>query len=177
MLKILTSIIVAAVVLCVGVVAIAATRPDTFHIERSATIKAPPARIAALIDDFHAWTQWSPWEKRDPNLKRTYGATAKGKGATYAWEGNKNVGSGSMEILEASPHKVLVKLDFLKPFAAHNTAEFTLVPAGDATNVTWAMYGPSPFVSKLMGVFMNFDTMIGKDFEAGLASLKAAAEK
>ena len=82
-----------------------------------------------------------------------------------------------MEILEASPQKVLVKLDFLKPFEAHNTAEFTLVPTGDATNVTWAMYGPSPFVSKLMGVFMNFDTMIGKDFEAGLASLKAAAEK
>ena len=170
-------IVLAVVVIVAGVLVYAWTRPDSFRVQRSATIKAPPARIVALIDDFHAWTQWSPWEKRDPNLKRTYGATAKGKGATYAWEGNKNVGSGSMEILEASPQKVLVKLDFLKPFEAHNTAEFALVPAGDATNVTWAMYGPSPFVSKLMGVFMNFDTMIGKDFEAGLASLKAAAEK
>ena len=170
-------IVLAVVVIVAGVLIYAWTRPDSFRVQRSASIKAPPAKIAALIDDFHAWTQWSPWEKRDPNLKRTYGATAKGKGATYAWEGNKNVGSGSMEILEASPQKVLVKLDFLKPFEAHNTAEFTLVPTGDATNVTWAMYGPSPFVSKLMGVFMNFDNMIGKDFEAGLASLKAAAEK
>jgi hypothetical protein len=169
-------LVLVVLVIVAGMLIYAWTRPNSFRVQRSVAIKAPPARIAALIDDFHAWTRWSPWEKRDPNLKRTYGATAKGKGATYAWQGNKNVGSGSMEILEASPQKVLVKLDFLKPFEAHNTAEFTLVPAGDATNVTWAMYG-SPFVSKLMGVFMNFDTMIGKDFEAGLASLKAAAEK
>ena len=170
------SVLVVAVIVA-GVLIYAWTRPDSFRVQRSTTIKAPPARIAALIDDLHAWTRWSPWEKRDPDLRRTYGATAKGKGAIYAWQGNKNVGSGSMEILEAGPQKVLIRLDFLKPFEAHNTVEFTLVPAGEATSVTWAMYGPSPFISRLMGVFMNFDTMIGKDFEAGLASLKVEAEK
>jgi hypothetical protein len=170
-------IVLGIIVIVAGVLIYAWTRPDSFRVQRSATIKAPPATIAALIDDFHAWTQWSPWEKRDPNLKRTYAGAPKGKGATYAWEGNKNVGPGSMEILESAPQKVLLKLDFMKPFEAHNTTEFSLTPAGDGTRVVWTMHGPSPFISKLMGVFMNFDTMIGKDFEAGLAAMKAAAER
>jgi hypothetical protein len=171
-----TIAIVVAVAIA-GILAYAWTRPDSFRVERKATIKAPPEKIVALIDDFRAWTQWSPWEKRDPELKRTYSGAPKGKGAGYAWEGNKNVGSGSMEVLDSSPQKVVIKLDFIKPFEGHNTTVFTLVPEGAATHVTWAMYGPSPFISKLMSVFMNFDTMIGKDFEAGLAAMKAAAEK
>jgi hypothetical protein len=172
--KIAAAVVAVAIV---GVLAYAWTRPDSFRVERKVTIKAPPEKIVALIDDFRAWTQWSPWEKRDPELKRTYSGARKGKGAGYAWEGNKNVGSGSMEVLESTPQKVVIKLDFIKPFEGHNTAEFTLAPAGGSTSVTWAMYGPSPFISKLMSVFMNFDTMIGKDFEAGLAAMKAAAEK
>ena len=155
----------------------AASRPDVFRIQRSIAIKAPPEKVQALIDDFRAWTQWSPWEGRDPNLKRSYGGAAKGKGAIYDYEGNKKVGAGHMEILEAGPRKVLIKLDFLKPYEAHNTAEFTLAPRGSETDLTWAMQGPSPFMFKLMGVLMNMDRMIGKDFEAGLASLKAAAER
>ncbi len=111
-------------------------------------------------------------------MKRSYSGAASGKGAVYAWEGNKNVGSGRMEILDTSaPSKIVIKLDFLKPFEGHNTAEFTMLPQGDATSVTWLMHGPAPFMSKLMQVFMNLDTMIGKDFETGLANLKNLTEK
>ena len=111
-------------------------------------------------------------------MKRTFSGAPSGKGSVYAWEGNSKVGAGRMEILESTPsNKLLIKLDFIKPFEGHNTAEYTLVPSGDTTQVTWAMYGPAPYVSKLMGVFVSMDSMIGKDFEAGLANLKAAAEK
>ena len=111
-------------------------------------------------------------------MQRSYSGAAAGEGAVYAWEGNKNVGSGRMEILETSaPSKIVIKLDFLKPFEAHNTAEFTMLPQGDGTHVTWLMHGPAPFINKVMQVFMNLDRMIGKDFEAGLANLKTATEK
>lgn len=170
-------ILLVAAAIIAAILIYAATRPNSFRVQRSTTIKAPPEKIAALIDDFRAFGQWSPWEKRDPDLKRTFSGPPKGKGAVYAWEGNKQVGSGRMEILESSPQKVVIKLDFLKPFEAHNTAEWTMAPSGDATTVTWAMYGPSPFIAKLMGVFMSMDSMVGKDFEAGLASMKALAEK
>ena len=111
-------------------------------------------------------------------MKRSFGAITAGKGATYDWDGDKNVGKGHMEILETSPpNKAVIKLDFIKPFEAHNTAEFTLEPKGDTTLVTWAIYGPSAYITKVMGIFFNMDTMIGKDFEAGLADLKTAAEK
>jgi uncharacterized protein YndB with AHSA1/START domain len=159
------------------VLVLAAMRPDTFTVERKAVIKAPPDRIFPLIADFHNWTSWSPWEKIDPALKRTYSGAPSGKGAAYAWEGNSKVGSGAMEITEAIPPvRIVIKLDFLKPFEAHNVAEFTLAPSGDSTRVTWVMHGPAPFVSKLMQVFMSMDRMIGKDFDAGLANMKAAAE-
>jgi hypothetical protein len=125
---------------------------------------------------------WSPYENKDPAMKRSYSGAESGKGAVYAWDGNKNVGSGRMEILEASmPSKIVIKLDFFTPFEGHNTAEFTMLPQGDATNlttdVTWLMHGPAPFVSKVMQVFMNIDNMIGKDFEVGLANLKRLTEK
>ena len=166
------------VVIVAAVLVFAATKPDTFRVERSIAIKAPPEKIFPLIDDFKRWDAWSPWEKKDPGMKRSYGALTSGKGAHYAWEGNGDVGQGSMDITESvAPSKVALKLDFIKPFEGHNGVEFTLVPAGEMTNVKWVMSGPAPFMSKVMQVFMNMDSMIGKDFEAGLASLKAAAEK
>lgn len=166
------------VVAIAAVLAYAATRPNTFRIERSARIDAPPDKIFPLISDFRNWRLWSPWEKMDPALRRAYGGAPAGKGAVYEWEGNKKVGKGRMEILDAPPpSRVAIKLDFLKPFEAHNLAEFTLTPLGNSTSVTWAMHGPSPFIAKLMGLFFNMDRMVGKDFETGLANMKAAAEQ
>ena len=174
MLKIIAIVIVVAVVAVLG---FAATRPDSFRVQREIDIKAPPDKVFALIDDFHHWTMWSPWEKLDPTMKRAYGGPASGKGANYAWEGSSKVGAGRMEIVDAtSPNRVQIQLDFLKPFEAHNTAEFTLKPMGDVTHVTWAMYGPSPFISKVMGLFFSMDAVVGKDFETGLANLKSAAQ-
>ncbi len=174
-------IAVIAVVLAVAiaiVLILAATRPDTFSVRRAAAVKAPPEKIFPVISDFHQWGSWSPWENKDPAMQRTFSGTASGRGAVYAWEGNKNVGSGRMEILEAaSPSKIVIKLDFLKPFEVHNTAEFTMLPQGDATSVTWLMHGPASFMVKVIHLFINMDRMVGKDFEAGLANLKRLVEK
>lgn len=156
----------------------AATRPDSFRIERSAIIKAAPEKVFPLINDFHQWEAWSPWEKIDPALKRTYEGAASGKGAAYTWSGNKDVGTGRMEIVESMPaSKIVLKLDFTAPFAANNWVEFILERQGETTRVTQAMYGPSPFISKLMGLFFSIDKMVGDKYEQGLASLKAIAEK
>jgi uncharacterized protein YndB with AHSA1/START domain len=156
----------------------AATRPDVFQVRRTANIKAPPEKIFPLINDFKSWTAWSPYEKKDPAMKRTYGQVTSGKGATYAWAGDRNVGSGSMEILDApAPSRVTIKLDFKSPFEAHNVADFTLQPADGGTNVSWSMQGPTPFFGKILHVFVDVDKMVGRDFEAGLANLKAIAEK
>ena len=175
MLKTIALVIVVAMA---GILIFAATKPDTFRVERSIAIKAPPEKIFPLINDFKRWDAWSPWEKKDPAMKRTYGSATSGKGAHYAWQGNSDVGQGSMDIVESVPSsKVALKLDFVKPFEGHNTVDFSLVPQGETTRVTWAMQGPSPFITKVIQVFCNMDSMIGKDFEAGLASLKAAAEK
>jgi uncharacterized protein YndB with AHSA1/START domain len=161
-----------------AVLAYAATRPDSFRVERTLDIKAPPAKIFGHINELRGWAAWSPYDKRDPAMKRSFSGPDKGKGAVYEWDGNNEVGAGRMEVLEATePSRVLIKLDFSRPFEGHNTAEFTLKAAGDTTAVTWAMYGPAAFVTKIMGVFFNMDTMIGRDFEAGLANLKALAEK
>src|SRR4029077_20623116 len=150
MLKI---IIIVIVLLIAAVLAFAATRPRSFSVKRSTAIKAPPRKIAGLIDDFHNWAAWSPWEKLDPAMQKTYSGAAEGRGAIYEWTGNSKVGAGRMEILEASPTRTTIKLDFLKPFENHNIADFTLEPAGDATNVTWAMHVPSPYVMRVMGLF------------------------
>ena len=159
------------------VLILALQKPDTLSVQRSASIQAPAEKIFPLINDFHAWRAWSPYEDRDPNLQRSYSGANSGKGAVYEWSGNKNVGSGRMEILDApAPNKVVIKLDFISPFEGHNTAEFTLLPQGSATNVTWLMHGPAPLMSKLMQVFMNMDNMIGKDFATGLANLKRITE-
>lgn len=174
-------IAIIAVILAIAIAVVlilAATKPNTLLVRRATSIKAPADKIFPMINDFHQWRGWSPYEDRDPALKRTYEGPDSGKGAVYAWDGNKNVGSGRMEILEASvPSKITIKLDFFKPFEGHNTAEFTMLPQGDVTNVTWTMQGPAVFMSKLMQVFMNLDHMIGRDFEVGLANLKKLAEK
>ena len=173
----LKKIFLALVVVVVAVLAYAATRPDTLRVERRTSIKAPPEKIYVLIEDFHRWEAWSPWEKVDPGMKRTYSGAEKGLGAIYAWQGDSNVGSGRMEVVEAaSPSRVVIKLDFIEPFEGHNTAEFTLNPAGDSTQVTWMMYGPNTYLGKLMSVLFDFDTMIGEQFESGLAQMKSAAE-
>jgi uncharacterized protein YndB with AHSA1/START domain len=174
-------IAIAAVVIAIAIAAIlilAAVKPGTFSVERSAAIKAPPEKIFPLINDFHQWGSWSPYEAKDPAMQRTFSGAACGKGAVYAWNGNNNVGSGRMEILDApAPNKVVIKLDFFTPFEGHNTAEFTMLPQGDSTNVTWLMHGPSPFMAKIMHVFMNIDNMVGKDFAVGLANLKRITER
>jgi uncharacterized protein YndB with AHSA1/START domain len=175
MIEVITIIAVVIALAIAVILILAAMKPDTFSIVRTASIAAPSEKLFSLISDFHQWRNWSPWENKDPDLKRSYSGAERGKGAVYAWEGNKNVGSGRMEILEATPTQIVIKLDFLKPFEAHNQAEFTLTPQASATNVTWTMRGPAPFISKLMQVFMNFDKMIGKDFETGLANLRKAA--
>jgi hypothetical protein len=178
MLKVALVIIAVLVVGVVGILAYAATRPDTFRVQRSVAIKATPDKIFPLINEFRNWPEWSPYEKKDPAMKRALGSATSGKGATYAWDGDKNVGEGRMEITDASPpSKVIIKLDFLRPFEAHNTAEFTLAPKGESTDVTWAIHGPNLFIGKVMGLFINMDNMIGKDFEAGLANLKSLAER
>ncbi len=178
MLKTFAYIAAAVVVVVAGILIYAATMPDTFRVQRTATIKAPPEKIFALINDLRSWSLWSPYEKKDPAMKRTFSGAASGKGAIYEWDGDNNVGKGRMEITEATPPaKILIKLDFIKPFEGHNTAEFTMEPRNDGTVVTWAMYGSASLMMKVMGLFMNMDNMIGNDFAAGLASLKAAAEK
>jgi len=168
------------VVLVAAVLVYAATRPGTLHVQRVASVNAPPEKIFPLVNDFHTWSTWSSYEKIDPAMKRTYSGAANGKGAVYEWEGNSMVGQGRMEITDTShPSRVTIKLDFVKPLEGHNVAQFTMVPEGDeggATTVTWTMDGPTPYVGKLIGVFVNMDTMIGKEFETGLANLKAIAE-
>ncbi|AVO46497.1 SRPBCC family protein [Phreatobacter cathodiphilus] len=167
----------AAVLIAIaGLLAYAATRPDHFRIERSAVIAAPPETIRPLIADFRAWRDWSPWEAKDPAMKRMLSGAEAGVGAVYGWEGNGQVGTGRMEIVEDAPRRVAIKLDFLKPFEAHNLAEFTLAPEGAGTRVTWAMSGPQPFIAKLMGIVFSMERMVGPDFEAGLANLKRRAE-
>lgn len=174
----MTAIIVLIIVVVGVFLAFVSSRPNAFRIERSLPVKAPAGKVFALINDFHHWPSWSPWEKMDPAMKKTHSGSASGSGAVYEWQGNNKVGQGRMEITGAVANsKVTIKLDFYKPFEAHNTTEFTLVPQGESVTVTWAMFGPQPFMAKLMGVFMSMDKMVGKDFEAGLAAMKAVAEK
>ena len=160
-----------------GFLIYASRRPDTFRVARTARVDAPAEAIFPLINDYRNWTLWSPYEHRDPALKRTFSGAASGRGAVYAWEGNKNVGSGRMEIVDTTPNRIIIKLDFFKPFKANNIAEFTLEPKGGATDVTWAMHGPVPFIGKIMHLIIDCDKMVGKDFAEGLASMKAAAER
>jgi uncharacterized protein YndB with AHSA1/START domain len=170
------NIAIGVAVIIAVILALASMQPNEFTIVRKIDIKAPPEKILPLITDFHQWGGWSPWEKMDPAMQRTHSGAASGKGAVYHWKGNDKVGEGQMEILDVAANKVGIKLDFLSPFEAHNRADFALEPKGDTTTVNWTMTGPSNFMTKLMGVFVSMDKMVGPDFEKGLASMKAVAE-
>ena len=174
MLKIIVVIIITLIFVAL---IYAATKSDTFRIERSINIKARSEKIAPLINDFHNMQAWSAWEKVDPAMQRTYSGADSGVGAKYAWQGNKDIGAGSMEITESTPTKIAMKLDFTAPFEAHNLVEFTLTPNNEGTMVNHAMFGPSPYFSKIMSLVFNMDKMVGTKFEEGLASLKIIAEK
>ncbi len=178
MIKIVAVVVVLLVAMVAAVLAYAATKPDSFRVQRTTSIKAPPEKIFALINDFQSWGAWSPYEKKDPAMKRTYSGRAAGKGAVYAFEGNGQVGAGRLEITDTSaPSKIMLTLDMIKPIEGHNLIEFTLEPEGDSTSVTWAMRGRAPYIGKVVQVFFSMDSMVGTDFEAGLANLKAVAEK
>ena len=170
-------ILIGGVAVVGGILGFAASRPGAFRYQRTARIDAPPDRVFAKINDFHHWPSWSPWEELDPAMNRTHSGPASGKGAVYEWSGNKQVGQGRMEITESvPPEKVGIKLDFLKPFEAHNQVEITAVPSGNGSEVTWAMSGEYPFMMKVMCLFMNMEKMIARDFDKGLARLKKLVE-
>lgn len=172
------TILLIILLVIVAFLVVVAMRPNTIRYERSAVINAAPERLFPLVNDFHAWRKWSPWEDKDPQMQRTFEGPANGVGARYAWKGNKNVGEGSMEVKEAQPFgRVVIALDFIKPWEAHNTADFTFVPEGNGTRVNWVMTGPANFGTKLFGLLFNLDKMVGKDFEKGLAQLKVVAEQ
>jgi uncharacterized protein YndB with AHSA1/START domain len=171
-------IVAAAFVLLAILLVCAAAKPDTFRVQRAITIDAPPANVFGMINDFHHWGAWSPYENVDPLMKRTFSDRARGKGAVYAWKSDSKPGVGRMEIVEsASPARVAIQLDFAKPFAARHFAEFTLSDAGNSTNVTWTMSGRSSFLAKVMSVLFRLERVIGKDFELGLGNMKAIAER
>ena len=164
--------------LIAGVLVLAGLRPDTFQVRRSASIKAAPEQIFPLINDLHRFNTWNPFEKKDPNVKRSYSGPESGKGAAYAFDGNKDVGKGTLEILDSAPgSRVTMSLHMVEPFEVRNTVDFTLERQGDATNVTWAMQGAVPYFAKIIHLFIDMDRMVGSEFEAGLASLKTIAEK
>ncbi|WP_341676435.1 SRPBCC family protein [Niveibacterium sp. SC-1] len=178
MLKTVLLSLLGLLVLLIGVaLLIAAMRPDHFAVERSIRIAAPAAKIYPMIEDLRRWTEWSPYEHRDPAMQRSYGASTRGVGATYAWKGNSDVGEGSMRITRADePQRVAMDLEFIKPLAGHNEVNFLLAPQDGGTRVTWKMEGACPLLSRVIGLFFNMDEMIGKDFEAGLSHLKQLSE-
>jgi hypothetical protein len=155
----------------------AALQPAAYRVVRSATISAPPQTVFAQVNDFHMWEHWSPWAKIDPSIVNTYEGPPAGTGAGYHWLGNKQVGEGRMTITDSRPSDLIrIRLEFIRPFAATNSVEFTFKPEGNGTLVTWDMLGQRNFVLKAFGVFMNIDRMLGPQFEKGLANLKARAE-
>jgi hypothetical protein len=166
--------VLALVVLAVLV--IASTKPNELRVERSARINASPERIFPHINDFNRWVYWSPYESLDPDMRKTMTGAPAGKGAIYEWDGNAKAGKGRMEILDSSPNRIDIRLDFERPFRGNNTAAFALAPNGATTDVTWSLHGPQPFMSRVMGVFVNMDRLIGRDFERGLQNLKSVAE-
>jgi uncharacterized protein YndB with AHSA1/START domain len=170
-------IIIIVVVLIAAVLGYAAMQPDTFEIRRTTNIQASPEQIFPLLNDLQQAQAWSPYEKKDPAMQRRFSGAESGKGSVYEFEGNKEVGSGRLEILESiPPAKVTISLDMYEPFAGSNTVEYILEPKDSGTDVTWAMHGAAPFISKVICLFMDMDQMVGKDFEAGLASLKSLVE-
>lgn len=177
MLEVIAIVAVVIGIAVAAVLVIAATKPDTFSVRRTATIRASAEKIFPLIDDLRAQSAWSPFEK-DPAMKRTHSGTPAGKGAVYEWDGNRQVGRGRIEIIESKPpSSITLKLDMFTPFEAHNMVQFTLAPHGSGTDVTWAMEGRQPYMAKLFSTFVNCDRMVGGQFEEGLAKLKTLVER
>jgi hypothetical protein len=169
------AVMIAAILL---VLILAMMQPNQFRVERSIDIAAPAGKIFPYLDDLRQQRLWSPWDQKDPHMKRTYSGAARGVGAIYEWDGNREIGAGRQEIVSVAPDsRIDVVMDFLRPMKARNRIEFILRPSGSGTNVTWAIYGPMLFMSKVMSVFMSFEKMIGNEFEKGLLQLKALAEK
>ena len=170
-------ILIGLAVALAGLAGVISTRPSTFTVQRSATIQAPPDIAFALVNDFHRWGEWSPWDKRDPNMKRAFEGASAGAGAKYGWTGNDDVGEGRMTIEESKANELVhIKLEFLKPWEATNTTLFTFKPEGEGTTVTWKMEGNNTFMGKAFSMVMDMDGMIGKDFEEGLANMNTAAQ-
>ena len=174
----LKTVAISAAVFAVAFLMFVATRPDSFRLERSVLIAAPPEKVFALVSDFKQWPRWSPWEKLDPNMARTFSGPERGVGSAYTWDSPSKAGAGRMEIKETqTDSKVTIQLNFIRPFAAQNTTEFSLQrQPNNATLFTWAMYGPNAYIAKLMQIFVSMDKMVGKDFEEGLGNLKRVAE-
>ncbi len=173
----ITYIAFALVILIAAILLYASRQPEQLHVERAILIKAPPEKIFAFINDFHRWEAWSPYNK-DPAMKKTYSGSNSGKGAHYAWVGNKDVGQGEITLVDSTPpHKLVFDLHMIKPFEGRNVAAFSLAPQADGTRVTWSLDDKHKLIHKIMCLFMNLDKMIGKDFEVGLARLKEIAEK
>jgi uncharacterized protein YndB with AHSA1/START domain len=171
-------VLVALIVSFATLLAYVAARPDTFRVERTTVIEAAPEQIFPYLQDFRKFTEWSPYEHLDPEMSRTYSGPKKGKGAVYEWSGRGKAGKGRMEIAHVSPrHMVVMRLDIIKPFESQNIVEFTMSPEEASTSVTWAMRGANPYVAKLVQVFVKMDQLVGKDFERGLAKLKAIVEQ
>lgn len=170
-------ILLALAVLVVAFIAVVVAQPDTVNVSRTVAIATPPEVPFAIVSDFHRWSAFSPWDKLDPDQKRTYSGPTSGIGSSYAWEGNDDVGAGKMTITESKPFERLdIRLEFIRPFASENAVSFLLVPSGSETQVTWQMSGRANFLSKAFGLFVDMDEMLGKDFLEGLTALKAAAE-
>ncbi len=178
MLKILLLIIVVLAVGVIGVVGYAmATQPDTFRVQRTATIDAPPERLVGILSDLRRGAEWSPYEKKDLTMKKTFSGPASGPGSKLEWDGNGDVGAGSLTVTEVTPANIKLDLAMTRPMNANNIVEYTFAPQGNATNMTWAMHGPMPLISKIMCVFVDLDKMLGADMERGLKDLKALAER
>jgi uncharacterized protein YndB with AHSA1/START domain len=170
--------VITIVALTGALLAFVLTRPDTFRVQRTTVIEAPPERIFPFIEDFRKHALWSPYEQFDPSMSRSYSGSKRGKGAVYEWDGKGKVGKGRMEIAHTSPPLMaVIRLDFVRPFRTQNIVEFTLRPEGSSTNVSWAMRGANPLIAKVLQLVSNMDRVVGKDFETGLANLKALAEE
>ncbi len=178
MLEIFAYVAIALVVLVIGLLVYASTRPDSFRVQRSTTINAPAERIFSLIANLKSMNTWNPFVEPDPAIKIAYTGPDSGKGAAHTWSGNSKVGAGRIEITDATPSsRVALQLDMIKPMKAHNAVEFTLQPNGNGTLVTWTMSGNQPLMAKVMNVFIDCDRMVGSQFEKGLASLKKIVER
>jgi hypothetical protein len=173
----LKKILIGVAALVAFLIVFIATRPASFRVERTVSMTAPAEVVFPLVNDFHNWDRWSPWAKKDPNQQTTHSGAAMGQGAEYSWAGNGKVGEGRMTVTDSRPNeRVGIKLEFLKPWEATNAVDFTFEPTGDEVRVTWGMTGHHNFMGKAASLFMSMDSMVGKDFEQGLASMKLAAE-